>query len=228
MIAFGRFLELSLPAANVLESLGFYRSLGFAECATGDIRRWHYAVVTDGQVCIGLHGAGVEEPTLSFVRPGLAPHVAELAQRGHDIEWQQLGPDDFHEAALRAPDGHLIRMMEARTFSPGEPPATGPLGAMGTEVAIHCRDFSTAAGYYESAGFLPLEPGAALSRRLQAPGLVIALSEGAGPAGCALRFRCRDPDRTAQDLKSRDFLVRSGPGGFELRAPEGTRLLLEG
>ena len=61
MGAFGRFLELSVPTADILRSLAFYRELGFAELTTGDIRRHHYAVVTDGVIPIGLHAGGIDE-----------------------------------------------------------------------------------------------------------------------------------------------------------------------
>ena len=121
MGAFGKFLEVSVPAGDVLRSLAFYRSLGFAELTTGDIRAWHYAVVTDGKhrasACTAAASRNRRSPSCAPISPA---RCARSKAAGHDFEFQRLGADEFNEAALRSPDGHLILMMEARTFSPGE------------------------------------------------------------------------------------------------------------
>ena len=51
----GRFLEFSVRAEDILESLAFYKALGFTELAIGDVWKHKYAVVSDGDICIGLH-----------------------------------------------------------------------------------------------------------------------------------------------------------------------------
>ena len=224
MIAFGRFLELSVPTSNVLESLAFYRSLGFAEWPTGDIRRWHYAVVSDGQIAIGLHQAGFEEPTLSFVRPELARQVRVLESLGHTFEWQRLGDDDFHEAALRAVDGQLIRMMEARTFSPADAPDHSALGAPCAEVALYCAEPARTQTWLESAGFVAAGDDTA---RLIAPGLRLGLRSGRAPEVAVLSFRPAAVSTVVENLAARQFNPVRGSNHYELRAPEGTRLLIE-
>jgi hypothetical protein len=82
MSLLGQFLELSVPTEDVPTSLAFYRAPGFTEVPVADIRPWSHAAVTDGQVLIGLHGGGLEQPALSFVRPGLAAHINALADAG--------------------------------------------------------------------------------------------------------------------------------------------------
>ncbi len=225
MIAFGRFVELSIPTSDVLQSLGFYRSLGFAEGPVGDVRRWHYAVVSDGAITIGLHAAGFEEPTLSFVRPEVARQVRTLETLGQSIEWQRVLDDDFHEAAVRSPDGQLIRMMEARTFSPAEVPDVSMLGAPCGEVTVPCAEPRRTQGWYEAAGFVAGEDAGIVY--LSAPGVRLGIRAGSRQTGAQLRFRPNAPDAIAAELRRRDFEPVRSPSGHEIRAPEGTRLLVE-
>lgn len=228
MGAFGRFLEVSVPAADVLRSLAFYRALGFAELVTGDIRAWHYAVVTDGHVAIGLHGAGFDEPALSFVRPHLARQVPVLEAAGHAFELRRLGDDEFHEAALRSPDGWVIRMMEARTWSPGDAPGEPALVGRCAEVSLGCADVDTTRRFFEAAGFLPGPAAADGPVRLEAPGLTLGLRAEAPQAVATLRFATTDPARAVRALAARDLVATRVAGGHLLRAPEGTRLVIAG
>lgn len=227
MGSFGRFLEVSVPAADVLRSLIFYRALGFGELPAGDIRPWHYAVVTDGAIIIGLHGGGLDEPALCFVRPNLARQVRALEAAGLEFESCHLGEDEFHEAALRSPDGLLLLMIEARTFSPGDTTATGSslLGRC-AEITLDCADPSLTRAFFEAAGFLEADSEDAVTR-LDYPGLRLALREAARARGLALRYPQADAATLARSLEAQDFPVSRGPGGDPLlRAPEGTRLLL--
>ena len=226
MGAFGRFLELSVPTADVLRSLNFYRALGFGELPAGDIRPWHYAVVTDGALVLGLHGGGMDEPALCFVRPNLARQVRTLEAAGHGLEFCRLGSEEFHEAALRSPDGHLLLMIEARTFSPGGTglATDGLLGRDG-EIVLDCADVPASRAFFEPAGFL--DAGAdATSARLDAPGIRIRLRESPRPGGVALRFPTTDPAAVARQLEALGLPVTRGAEGLVLRAPEGTRLAI--
>ena len=67
----GRFLEISIGTPVIRESLAFYESLGFVQAAVGETWSHPYAVVTDGQLFIGLHGRDVPSPSLTFVLPEL-------------------------------------------------------------------------------------------------------------------------------------------------------------
>jgi len=226
MGAFGRFLELSVPTADVLRSLNFYRALGFGELPAGDIRPWHYAVVTDGGIALGLHGGGIEETALCFVRPNLAGQVRTLEAAGYDFEFSRLGAEEFHEAALRSPDGHLLLMIEARTFSPGGAgPGTDALLGRCGEVLLDCADLPASRAFFAAAGFLEAGSDEA-TVRLGAPGITLALRESRRPGGLALRFHARDPAAVAQRLDALDLPVSRGPEGRVLRAPEGTRLAI--
>lgn len=236
MGAFGRFLELSVPTADILRSLGFYRALGFTELSTGDIRPWHYAVVTDGSIILGLHGGGIEEPALTFVRPNLARQVRALEQYGQEFEFQRLGAEEFNEAALRTPDGQLILMIEARTFSPADEDSVAtPAVGRCAEVSLACVDVDVSRVFFENAGFLAAQddgraaPDTAAGRgvvRLNAPGITLGLRESARIAALTLRFPARDRKAMIRALEEKDLRPAREPEGQVLKAPEGTRLVI--
>jgi catechol 2,3-dioxygenase-like lactoylglutathione lyase family enzyme len=227
MGTFGRFLEVSVPTADILRSLEFYRALGFAEFTTGDIRRWHYAVVTDGRIAIGLHGGGIEESALSFVRPNLARQIHALEELGHEFEFRRLGTEEFNEAALRTPDGQLILMLEARTFSPGEDAADErPLIGHCTEVSLACADPAVTRSFFEGAGFLPADEEETDVVRLHTPGITLGLRETARSAAATLRFAAGDTRAVLRALKEKGVPTTRGPEGPIIKAPEGTRLII--
>lgn len=227
MGAFGKFLELSLPAADILRSLAFYRALGFAELTTGDIRPWHYAVVTDGSIALGLHREGIAEPALAFVRPNLARQVHSLEDAGHEFEFRRLGAEEFNEAALRTPDGHLILMMEARTYSPGEAQGGGPaLIGRCAEITLACGDVGVTRRFFESAGFLPAGDDEGDVVRLITPGITLGLRAAAPIAAATLRFAAGDPPLALRLLEEMDLRPARTAEGYVVRAPEGTRLII--
>lgn len=228
MGAFGRFLEVSIPTRDILRSLAFYRALGFSELTTGDMRSWHYAVVTGGGIAIGLHGGGIGEPALSFVRPNLARQVRALEDAGHEFEFSRLGADEFHEAALRSPDGHMIVMMEARTFSPGDAggEVASLLGAC-AEVTLACADHGVTRAFFETAGFIAADEPADDVVRLHTPGITLGLRETTASPAATLRFSPGDPRRLLRELAGRGLRPIRRPEGNVLVAPEGTRLVLE-
>lgn len=224
---FGSFLEFSIPTPDILRSLAFYRALGFTEIPTGDIRRHHYAVVTDGQIAIGLHGGGIGEAALAFVRPDLARHVRALADAGHEFEFQRLGTEEFNEAAVRSPDGHLILMMEARTFSPGEEDeVAAPLIGRCTEVLMTSADLRVTLEFFENAGFLATDEGEPDRAWLTTPGLTLALEAASRARGPVLRFAAPDAAEMLRQLEAMEMRAARAGGGWSLAAPEGTVLLI--
>ena len=114
----GRFLELSVHAPAILESIEFWEKLGFRQVATNDVWTHPYAVVSDGTVVIGLHAYAFESPALTFVRPDLAAHVPALRGLGIEFEFAKTADDEFHEAGFLSPDGQMVTLLETRTHSP--------------------------------------------------------------------------------------------------------------
>ena len=74
----GKFLEFSLHTPDIIESLGFYKLLGFRELEVRDTWPHKYAVVSDGDLCIGLHDLPPEDgPAVTFVHKQL-PAILQL------------------------------------------------------------------------------------------------------------------------------------------------------
>ncbi|MGI9343987.1 MAG: VOC family protein [Gammaproteobacteria bacterium] len=247
MMRRGQFLELSIPTGDIAESLEFYRRIGFTEVPVNDIRQHYYAVITDGRIAIGLHGAGFEEPTLAFVWPELAHHVRTLEDAGHEFEFVELGEDTFNEAGLLSPDGHPLRFIEARTFSRGDlgdvdPPVVG----RSTEISLRCDEYAPTIAFWEHADFITDEgPDTDLeltdvitdaerdsdleqadAMMLRARGVVLGLRTGLPWRVPALRFAPDDVATTLAELERRDLQPRRKAGGRVLTAPEGTPLLI--
>jgi catechol 2,3-dioxygenase-like lactoylglutathione lyase family enzyme len=221
------FLELSIPAPDVQESLAWYQGLGFSELPTTDALAQHYGVVSNGQFYIGLHGDGLDQPGLTFVRRNLARHVHEMVAAGQEFEQTRLGIDALHEARQRDRDGTLAILLEARTFSPGYR-RTGPL-AIGDllHIALPCMDVSDALGFWQNYSFIGVENTSSGTAEMHMPGLTLALT--AGNRQLTLRFQPADLPRCVDLLKNR-YKLRTVEtpfgGGAEFTAPEGTRIQL--
>ena len=231
----GRFLEISLAATDVAESLAFFESLGFVQASVGEAWPHPYAVVTDGRVSLGLHGLEFESPLPTWVAPSLRERLATLAALGVTIEDARLDDLSLHQALLRDPSGQPLRLLEARTFSWPElaPTHTTTLGYF-EEFAIATTDLAAAGAFWERLGFVAFEPAleplpkvVAASRDLNVGLYGIDL-----PAPVLVFSDATMPDRIAS-LRDRGYrfaqrLPRAlaATGAAMLEAPEGTLLLL--
>ncbi len=222
-----QFLELSIPAPDVQESLAWYQTLGFSEMPTTDARPQRYGVVSNGDFCIGLYGENLDRPGLTFVRRDLARHVRSMLAAGQEFEQTQLGIDAFHEARQRDPDGTLAILLEARTFSPGHT-RTGLL-AIGDllNIALPCMDNGDSLRFWQRYGFIGVENSANASVELHTPGLTLELAAGTRqltlrlqPANFAACMRLLERDHSLKPFAT------DVSRGVELTAPEGTRLQL--
>jgi hypothetical protein len=233
----GRFLEISVDATDLLASLAFYERLGFTQVTTGEAWNYPYAAVTDGRLAIGLHQQPLpQSPLLTFVLPDLDRHLGKLEAAGIVVLDRRLGSDVFNEASFAAPGGHLIRLVEARTFSPA-PRAPGDLTKLGwfEEIALTVPDVGLSASFWERLGFVPAEEGREPYPHvgLTSDTLNVALLQPGTLARPALTF-------TDASMAGRiAVLVEAGfefaghlPAGLDaerltlLVAPEGTQILL--
>ena len=157
----GRFLEISVSAPDVVQSLEFYRRLGFSEAPVGETWKHPYAVMTDGRIAIGLHGREFASPALAFVRPDLKPHVAQLERLGIHTVFQKLGEEEFNEVGFMDPGGQMLTLLEARTFSPPERRETEvSLCGYFTEFGTPQTDFGAAVRFWDTLGFIAAEEAA--------------------------------------------------------------------
>lgn len=232
----GRFLEISVHAPEIRESLEFYEALGFVQAPVGETWPYPYAVVTDGRLFLGLHGAVVRSPALTFVLPNLARGIEALKRSGVSFDQERVGSDVFNQATCTDPNGHCINLLEARTFSP---PLLEMAGASTcgyfVEFGMPVKDAATSRDFWEPLGFV------AMAEELL-PFARTPLTSDLLNLGLYRTRSLRHPVLTFEDPDMRERLARLRERGFKLsdempdslddsenavlQAPEGTRLLL--
>lgn len=230
MSSLGRYLEFSLYTPNILESLGFYKTLGFSELEIGDVWPHKYAVLTDGALCIGLHDQHFDGPSLTFVQQDLAKHVRSMTDHGFDFSVVQLDEDAFNELGLDDRDGHRVTMLEARTFTGGDEFDNDSSCGTWFELSLPCRDAVRNARFWASVAPVMLEfrEEPTTHMRFDAGGAAVGLSESIALETPSLCFRCQDK-QTLLDLIERHGLEHQKFPGYEgafvaITAPEGTVL----
>ncbi len=232
----GRFLEFSLATPDIQASLDFYANLGFSSAEVGDAWPHPYAVVTDGRICLGLHQEAILAPSLTFVKPDLLKHLDALEKKGIELEFRRLGNDVFNEVGWFDPSGQLVRLVEARTFSPVKRLAsdTSRCGYF-LEIAMPAPQRDLAKAYWEDFGFVGMDE---LDDRLPhisctSDFIDLGLYHPADLRRATLRFEVDDVGGTLAHLADKGILpngeippgLRSVPAAM-LVAPEGTPLLL--
>lgn len=232
----GRFLEFSLAAPDVQASLDFYAGLGFSSAEVGDAWPHPYAVVTDGRICLGLHQHAIPAPSLTFVKPDLLRHLDDLERKGIEFEFRHLGNEVFNEVGWFDPSGQLIRLVEARTFSPSKRAAndTSQCGYF-LEIAVPAPDRELAKTYWEDFGFVGMDESADRLPHISCTSdfIDLGLYHPADLRRATLRFEVDDVGGTLARLAEKGVLpageippgLRSMPAAV-LTAPEGTPILL--
>lgn len=231
-----RFLEIGIHTAVIQKSLEFYESLGFEQASVGETWPYPYAVVTDGRLFIGLHGAMVRSPSLTFVMPELATGIERLRQHGIRFDQERLGNDVFNQATFTDPSGLAVSLLEARTFSPPNVDTTiATTCGYFAEFGIPVRDPAANRAFWEPLGFVALEEELLPFARTSLTSNLLNL-------GLYRTRALRQPVLTFEDPDMRERLTRLRERGFRLsdempdslddatnailEAPEGTRLLL--
>ena len=231
----GGFLEIGLHTPAIQESLEFYESLGFVQAPVGEAWPHPYAVVTDGRLFLGLHGAPTPSPALTFVLPQLARGIGQLAELGIQFEQQQLGDDVFNQAVFRDPSGLWIKLLEARTFSPPQLEAPATTCGYFSELGIPVREPDAARDFWEPLGFVALDEELQPFARtpLTSDRLNLALYRTRAFRAPLLTFEDHDMRERIARLRERGLKVTDEmPDSLDdtknavLIAPEGTRLLL--
>jgi catechol 2,3-dioxygenase-like lactoylglutathione lyase family enzyme len=232
----GRFLELSLATPDIQASLDYYTKLGFSEAEAGDAWPHPYAVVTDGRISLGLHQEAMLAPSMTFVKPDLFKHLEILEGLGLEFEFRRLGNDVFNEIGWFDPSGHLIRLIEARTFSPTKRVATDTSRCgYFLEIALPTANLDLAKTYWERLGFVGMDE---MSDKLPhvsctSDYIDLGLYEPAHLRRPPLRFEVDDVAGALARIVEVGMSssgeiplpLRQGPAAV-LTAPEGTPILL--
>jgi catechol 2,3-dioxygenase-like lactoylglutathione lyase family enzyme len=234
---FGRFLELAIATEDIAASVQFYERLGFAQLLTSDAWPHRYGVLSDGRIHLGLHECALPSPSVCFVLPELVQARARLVAAHMEPELARLGEDQLHELRLRDPAGHAIRLLEARTYSPGAPANGESVCGYFSHLSLPESDFELARSFWERAGFVALseidEPYPHLP--LTSDRLDLAFHRRRTFDAPLLVFECADLDQRRARLQGLDIPLSSElPRGVEpsdsvlIEAPEGTLLWILG
>jgi catechol 2,3-dioxygenase-like lactoylglutathione lyase family enzyme len=234
----GRFHEISIETADIRGSVEFYERLGFTQATTTDTWQHPYGVLTDGRLFLGLHHRGRKCPstTLTFVHPGIAEYLAELAALGIQPTLSHTGDEIFNEVAFTDPFGQNVAVLEARTYSPVDRrPAELSLCGYFSELSLPVTDFEAARSFWEPLGFVATDEAETpyLHLPLTSDHLDIAFHRPRTHDGPMIVFSDADMRTRIERLRelgveiSRD-LPRGVPSGDNalIEAPEGTTLLL--
>lgn len=230
MSAIGRFLEFSVRTRDILESLHFYRTLGFVELEIGEVWTHKYAVVSDGELNIGLHDREFDAPTLTFVQQDLAKHARSMADHGFDFSFLKLGEESFNQLGFADRDGHMVTMLEARTFHISEEAENDSLCGRWFELTLPVRDAVRAAQFWAPIAptLLELREEPTTHMRFEADGVPLGLSESIALQSPSLCFKCPDRHGLMGILEQNGIDFEKFPG-YEgafvaIKAPEGTIL----
>jgi len=226
----GHFLEFSVRTPDILDSLNYYKTLGFAELTIGDVWSHKYAVVSDGVLCIGLHDRDFDSPAITFVQPDLAKRARSMADHGFDFSVMRLGEDMFNELGLADRDGHMVTMLEARTFSGGDEFDNDSVCGTWFELTLPVRDAVRSARFWAAVApkLIRMREEPTMHMRFDAGGASLGLSESIALNSPSLCFRCADKDALNSQISKYSLPHEKFPG-YEgafvaLKAPEGTML----
>ena len=232
MSTIGRFLEFGVQTPDILESLQFYNSLGFTELECADVYSHKYAVVSDGELCIGLHDSEFDSPAITYVQPDLAKHARSMADHGFEFTFLHLHDDVFNTLGFKDRDRHAITMVEARTFHMSEEAENDSLCGSWFELTLPVRDTLRAARFWAplAPALLQMREEPTVHMRFDATGVALGLSESIALKAPSLCFRCQDRAALIALLDQRGLEYEMFPG-FEgaflaIRAPEGTTLFV--
>jgi len=230
MSSIGKFLEFSVRAPDILESLHFYKTLGFTELEIGEVWSHKYAVVSDGELTIGLHDREFDAPAITFVQQDIAKHARSMTDHGFVFSFMRLDEDVFNELGFPDRDGHMVTMLEARTFNPSEDSENDSICGSWFELTLPVRDALRAARFWAPIAptLLEMREEPTTHMRFAADGIPLGLSESIAVDAPSLCFKCPDRQVLFGLLEQQQLTFEKFPG-FEgafaaIRAPEGTTL----
>ncbi len=95
---------------------------------------------------------------MTFVKPDLLKHLEALEALGLEFEFRRLGNDVFNEIGWLDPSGQLIRLIEARTFSPSKRAGTDTSRCgYFLEIALPAPSLDVSKAYWEQLGFVGMD-----------------------------------------------------------------------
>jgi hypothetical protein len=221
----GRFLELSVWSRDIAASVAFWEGLGLSHGRVGDTWQHHYAVLSDGRLVLGLHAYEFDSPSVTWVRPGLADALPGISALGVEFDFAKTGEQEFNEAGFRDPDGQVVTLLEARTWSRDFDEAW-PATMLGhfLEYRYPSRDPAVTVALWERLGLVADETDA--GPVAVAGGITLAPRQAT--RGPELVFEHPELGSARDALAARGLAVESAAGGeLVLPAPDGLLVRLQ-
>ena len=221
----GDFLEISLSCRDILASIEFYRKLGFVEAPAREAWKHPYTVVTDGRLYIGLHAREPTPPVLSFALPELRNHLPALEALGIEFAYCNIELHRFNEVGFPDPDGGMVALLEARTYSPLHAEVQTICGYF-MEYRLPVRDVESTLRFWDSLGLMA-DRDEAGQARVSWGGINITLQAMGPRAKPAVVFANSDLDVAGSLCEMRGLTMQNDTSGIHLTTPEGLRLTLQ-
>ena len=180
MLDLGRFHEISVSTPDLAASLRFYELMGFARGSVGDAWPHPYALVTLGELTIGLHEYKFPSPSFTSVHADLAGALQAYREAGAEIAFAKTGPGCFNEFGLRDPAGHMITLLERTTHSDDVWDPARTSATLGEFVAFSLPSAAPdiSSGFWQTLGARPATGRPCWPATwLRAGGLTIAIHE---------------------------------------------------
>ncbi|MEP7313014.1 MAG: hypothetical protein ABI859_10555 [Pseudomonadota bacterium] len=149
----GSFLEIALSTPDIRASYEYYAALGLEPATAGDIWNHPYGVMEAEGLALGLHGLQQASPAVVCVRENVAALARELGLRGVQLDHCRLGNEVFNELAFTDPSGLVVRVLEARTFSPAPAPPARTLPGRFLALSLPSRNLDEVAAFWRGLGY---------------------------------------------------------------------------
>lgn len=109
----GKFSELSSPATKLSEELAWWKDIGFS-VVKHEKKPYHFAIVSDGTVTIGLHEfKEIPSTAITYYMPDMEQRIDRLKKLGITISEEIPTADGrIANAILTSPDGQLVYLFE--------------------------------------------------------------------------------------------------------------------
>lgn len=230
----GDLVEFTIRSKAIVPAVDFYRKLGFIEIGLGDTSDEPAVAMSLPGVTIGLTENSPADPVLTFVRPDLKNYLRGVRRQKIELEFAELDDHQFHKAGFRDPNGQLVVLLEARSYSPAVEDAALSIVGDFIEYSLPTRSINESSAFWSSLGVNVVSEGDRPSpwARVSGHGLTLGLYSGTR-FDPGLTFRCSELSTRAAFLEAQGCrLNRGAPFGaadsesIVLDAPDGRSIYL--
>jgi hypothetical protein len=167
-------------------------------------------------------------PALSFALPELRGHLPALEALGIEFAYCNIELHRFNEVGFLDPDGGMVALLEARTYSPlHHSQVQSSLCGYFLEYRLPARDPAATLAFWESLGLIATPAGDGQPAQVSWGGINITLEAMAPRAKPALVFANTDLKEAEALLEMRGLPIQDDTRGLRVTTPEGFTLLLQ-